>query len=428
MTEPSTNREHIEHAAATAATEMFEPGAWDERYSGSANVWSGSPNPQLVTAVSALTPGTALDVGCGEGGDVIWLAHQGWTVTGADFSRNGLARAARHAEQAGVAEKTSWWQVDARSFEAQERRYDLVTTHFLHPREGTMVDVVRRLADAVSPGGHLLVVGHAPPAETVIPATDPRRKAMFLAEQLLPALPDDFEPLVVEQRPRSVIREGRTIAAVDALEVDAGDAEVGVSELALDHYERHAFVRHLDGMSVPQLVGREATSHTGRGSGVMQLLARCRCFPAAACCRSVKHAQQRPDRELSADLEPRVELLPGPSVHPDLATLATLATPDEHRAAGSVQVALLQGERFADAESGAPQQNDQRTKPVTVGTVADCAHDGDDLLDGRWIGGVFLALVTWWAASVVAGHRRSPATMPSSVQQYGFHESSLELG
>ena len=208
--------EHAEHAAASQATEMFEPEPWDERYSGEEDVWSGAPNQQLVTEVSKLTPGSALDVGCGEGGDVIWLAHQGWTVTGADFSKNGLARAARHAEQAGVAERIEWWQVDARDFAAEGRVYDLVTTHFLHPREGGMVDVTRRLAEAVAPGGHLLVVGHAPPAEALIPATDPRRRAMFVAEQLLPALPGDFEALVVEQRPRSVTREGKTIAIDDS--------------------------------------------------------------------------------------------------------------------------------------------------------------------------------------------------------------------
>ena len=44
------------------------------------------------------------------------------------------------------------------------------------------------------------------------------------------------------------------LAAIDALEVDAGDAKVGVSELALDDDERDAFVRHLDRMSVPELV------------------------------------------------------------------------------------------------------------------------------------------------------------------------------
>ena len=92
----------------------FEPEAWEERYSSEERVWSGSPNAQLVAEVTDLTPGTALDLGCGEGGDVVWLAQNGWQVTGADFSANGLARAARHAEEAGVADRTDWWQVDAR--------------------------------------------------------------------------------------------------------------------------------------------------------------------------------------------------------------------------------------------------------------------------------------------------------------------------
>jgi hypothetical protein len=69
--------------------------------------------------------------------------------------------------------------------------------------------VTTRLAEAVAPGGHLLVVGHAP-SEAFTHLTASRRGAMFLADELLPALPDDFEPLVVEQRPRTVTRNGTT--------------------------------------------------------------------------------------------------------------------------------------------------------------------------------------------------------------------------
>jgi hypothetical protein len=67
-------------------------------------------------------------------------------------------------------------------------------------------------------------------------------------------------------------------------------------------------------------------------------------------------------------------------------------------------------------------------KPVSVGTVTDRAHDGDDLLDRRRIGRILLALVARRAASVIARHRRGRATMPSGVQQHGFHESSLRMG
>jgi hypothetical protein len=59
------------------------------------------------------------------------------------------------------------------------------------------------------------------------------------------------------------------LAAVDALQVDAGDAEVGVPELTLNHDERNAFVGHLDRMGVPKLVWREAASDTRSGGCVM---------------------------------------------------------------------------------------------------------------------------------------------------------------
>ena len=209
------------------AAAMFESPSWDERYAGEETIWSGNPNAQLVAEVSGLTPGTALDVGCGEGGDVIWLARRGWRATGADFSANGLARAARHAEQAGVAEQTDWWQVDARTFAADGRFYDLVSSHFLHPPDGGMVAVARRLADAVAPGGHLLVVGHAP-SEAFTHMSASHRRAMFVAEELVPGLPGDFEALVVAQRPRTMIRGGVTVDVHDStlLARRAGDGHV----------------------------------------------------------------------------------------------------------------------------------------------------------------------------------------------------------
>ena len=206
---------HGQQVTEEEAAAMFEAPSWEDRYSGEEKIWSGNPNVQLVAEVSGLTPGTALDVGCGEGGDVIWLAGQGWRVTGADFSGNGLTRAARHAAAAGVADRIDWWQVDARTFAADGRSYDLVTTHFLHPPDGGMVEVTNRLSEAVAPGGHLLVVGHAP-SEVFTHLTASHRRAMFLAEDLLPGLPDGFEVLVVEQRPRTMTHDGVTVDVDDS--------------------------------------------------------------------------------------------------------------------------------------------------------------------------------------------------------------------
>jgi hypothetical protein len=120
-------------------------------------------------------------------------------------------------------------------------------------------------------------------------------------------------------------------------------------ELALDHDEWNAFVRHLDRVSVSQLMRREPSSHSRRVGRVVQLLARGRRLPPATGGRSVDNAQHRADRELATDLAPRLELLPRPTVHSDFAALAALPAADKHRAAGSVEVALLEQRRFADS-------------------------------------------------------------------------------
>jgi hypothetical protein len=78
-----------------------------------------------------------------------------------------------------------------------------------------MVEVTRRLAEAVAPGGRLLVVGHAP-SEAFTHLSTSHRRAMFVAEELLPGLPDDFDALVVEQRPRTTTHDGATFEVHDS--------------------------------------------------------------------------------------------------------------------------------------------------------------------------------------------------------------------
>ncbi len=134
---------------------------WDGLYGERDQIWSGKPNPILVRDVAGLTPGTALDLGSGEGGDAIWLAQQGWTVTGIDITQVALARAEAHAAAAGLAGVIDWQHHDLpASFPAG--RFDLVSAQFLHsPVAFDRVATLRRAAEAVAPGGTLLVVGHA---------------------------------------------------------------------------------------------------------------------------------------------------------------------------------------------------------------------------------------------------------------------------
>jgi SAM-dependent methyltransferase len=133
---------------------------WDTRYAGSAQVWSGRPNVVLQREVAGLTPGRALDLGCGEGADAVWLAGLGWHVTAVDVSGVALRRGAAQAEAAGVAGRIDWQRHDlAESF--PDGTYDLVSAQFLYSWSGLpRTQVLRRAADAVAPGGILLVESH----------------------------------------------------------------------------------------------------------------------------------------------------------------------------------------------------------------------------------------------------------------------------
>lgn len=143
---------------------MFSQEFWDERYNG-APVFSGNPNPWLVHYARDLPPGTALDVGSGEGADVLWLASRGWDVTGADISPVALARCAQLAEQAGpqITARTTWQQADMLDFPPPAGFYDLVSAQFMHLPGPAREALHRRLAAAVRPGGTLLLVLHVAP-------------------------------------------------------------------------------------------------------------------------------------------------------------------------------------------------------------------------------------------------------------------------
>lgn len=135
---------------------------WDARYAGSDRVWSGNPNNVLVREVEGLKPGTALDLGCGEGADAVWLARQGWRVTAVDISRVALERAAGHAKAEGIAEGLIDWQHHDLGETFPDGTYDLVSAQFLHsPNDMPRERILRAAAAAVAPGGVLLVVGHA---------------------------------------------------------------------------------------------------------------------------------------------------------------------------------------------------------------------------------------------------------------------------
>jgi 2-polyprenyl-3-methyl-5-hydroxy-6-metoxy-1,4-benzoquinol methylase len=200
---------------------MFTQEFWDARYGSAEKIWSGNPNPRLVEQVADLTPGTALDVGCGEGADAIWLAGQGWQVTAIDVSTVVLHRAARFAAESGddIAARITWQQADLLTWELAAHQFDLVSAQFIQLPTAARESVHRRLAAAVRPGGSLLIVAHHPSdLETSIHRWN-MPDFFFTAEQIAATLEPSHWQIVVAAGPerQALDPDGRPVTIHDAV-------------------------------------------------------------------------------------------------------------------------------------------------------------------------------------------------------------------
>jgi SAM-dependent methyltransferase len=138
---------------------------WEEHYGERERVWSGRVNVQFADVVADLAPGRALDLGCGEGGDAVWLAERGWHVVAVDISDTALGRAREAADSRGVADRIEFVQLDL-SDSFPDGTFDLVSSQFLHstvPLDRTKI--LANAAAALRSGGLLVIVDHgsAPP-------------------------------------------------------------------------------------------------------------------------------------------------------------------------------------------------------------------------------------------------------------------------
>ena len=178
---------------------------WDERYRSATKVWSGEPNPQLVAEVAELAPGSALDVGSGEGADAVWLAERGWQVTAVDISSVALERARQHADERGaeIAQRITWRHVDVSRWDPPAGAFDLVSIQFLHMPSEQRTPTYDRLAGGVAPGGVLLIVGHHPSDLQTTVKRPPDPDLLFTPEELASALTGDWEIRGQEVRPHT---------------------------------------------------------------------------------------------------------------------------------------------------------------------------------------------------------------------------------
>jgi SAM-dependent methyltransferase len=173
---------------------------WDKRYAEREQLWSGRPNGALVVEVAGLTPGRALDVGCGEGADAIWLAQGGWDVTALEVSGVALQRAARHAQDAG--QIVHWVHAGLAEAALPPASFDLVSAQYPALLRTPDAAAERALLAAVAPGGILLLVHHAGMENRPIEDGDFDPADYVWPSMIFALLDDDWQVELNEQRPR----------------------------------------------------------------------------------------------------------------------------------------------------------------------------------------------------------------------------------
>lgn len=212
MSMTNTSESH-EYATAKDSTTEGAPRltpqeSWNNLYSEKEQIWSGEPNKTLVSLIEHHQPTTVLDLGCGEGGDVLWLVQRGWQATGIDISDVAVNRARQAAEHAGVqAEFVAADLSDLRT----DKTFDLIISSFMqsHFDELDRLGIFREALGCLNVGGELVSVSHAS-MPSFVKADDPRHKhAVNLPDPLAEAYAltknnESFQVVIAEKRSRTV--------------------------------------------------------------------------------------------------------------------------------------------------------------------------------------------------------------------------------
>jgi SAM-dependent methyltransferase len=198
-----------------ASAARFDRDFWDGRWSEvlrehAAQVAERPPNAYLTATAGDLAPGRALDAGCGNGTEALWLAARGWHVTAVDFSVAALRHGRSVAASLGadVASRIAWVEGDLGTWTPEAGQYDLVVSLFVHV-SGSVEEMVTRLVDGVAPGGTMLLVGHLPVDPVTGAETPAAGQVQVTVEEAVAVLDaPNWELLIAEDRERTVVGSG----------------------------------------------------------------------------------------------------------------------------------------------------------------------------------------------------------------------------
>lgn len=168
------------------------------------------PNARLREEFANLSPGRALDAGCGHGAESLWLAARGWQVDAVDVSAAALRAGQSLADAAGadVAARLRWIEGDLGRWSPAAGAYDLVLCLYVHVA-GDVSAFVQRMGAGVAMGGTLFLLGHRPIDPGTGLATAAAGQVQVSVESARAALdPGRWNLEIAEERPRARAGEG----------------------------------------------------------------------------------------------------------------------------------------------------------------------------------------------------------------------------
>lgn len=132
---------------------------------------TGITPPEVVALIEGegLTPGRAIDLGCGTGTNAIYLAQHGWQAVGIDFAGRAIRTARRKARRAGVADRTRFITADVTRLASLDLgglfdlALDIGCGHALTP--DAQRAYASMLAQIVRPGGVFMLYSFRPTPE-----------------------------------------------------------------------------------------------------------------------------------------------------------------------------------------------------------------------------------------------------------------------
>jgi 2-polyprenyl-3-methyl-5-hydroxy-6-metoxy-1,4-benzoquinol methylase len=129
---------------------------WDRRWEEHTPEPHAEPGRLFADLLKRVPPARALDIGCGDGRNAVWLAEHGWQVTGVDYSEIALGKATGLARRRRV--EVEWVLADVLDWSPPAEAFELVLVLYLQLPADERRQVLAGAATAVAPGGTLLVV------------------------------------------------------------------------------------------------------------------------------------------------------------------------------------------------------------------------------------------------------------------------------